>query len=270
MGLLALGILWLNAGLVLAVALRQIANVHALRQRFSVAKGKGELVAGKVIDGEPLARRSIRQLGRTITTKGHDRILFTDGLQSFEVCGGAIETDDGTIEIAAAQSAESEVWTHAAREREGTACASEIEFERAFADASKFKGFARDIELAVQSGDRVWVYGARTDDTLRARTDEPLLVSLVDPVAYCESRVRILVLFVTGSLLALIAVSALALWPPHFGLVSTLGGALGLAYFLAIQPLGTAVRDAVKTPARRTVGAFWERPSLPQSAPARN
>lgn len=261
MGLFALGVLWLNTGLVLAVALKQLGNVRALKRRFARAREKGELVAGTALGSGRFAVRRITMTGRAITTKGPDRILFTDGPQSFEVLGGELEVDGGgRVVIEATQPAASEVWIDPARAAEGTACASAGELEQAFADASTFKGFTRDVELELRAGDRVWVYGAREGDRLSAKGDEPLVVSSLDPIAFCASRARLIVAFVVLAALALFVVTGLALYPPHFGVVSTIGGALGLAYFLAIQPLGTAVRDAVKTPARRTVGAIWQRP----------
>lgn len=267
MGLLALGILWVNTGLVLAVALRQLQNLMALRGRLAEATRRGALVSGRARASDRFAVRRITMIGRAITTKGPDRILFTDGPQSFEVLGGEIETEKGTIEIEATPPAASEVWTDASREREGTACASAAEFSRAFSDASTFKGFSRDAEIEIKDGDRVWVYGVREENRITASEEQPLVVSAIDPIAFCSSRMRLIALFIGASAIVLGAITALAVWPPHFGLLSTIGGALGLAYFLAIQPLGTAVRDAVKTPARRLVGATWQRPA-PEAATA--
>ncbi len=259
MRLLALGVLWVNSALVLAVALRQLGNVRALRRLLRERRARGELVEG-VVEGEGVfAVRRIAQIGRAKTTKGPDRILFTDGLQSFEVLGGALKTEAGTIEVAAAQPAESEVWIDPPRAREATACPSAAEFESAWKPASTFKGFAREVALEVRSGDRVWVSGARDGDRVGPLADAPLLVSMLDPIAWCDSRARLLVAFLFAGTLALALVTGVALWPPHFGLVSTAGGVLCVAYFLAIQPIGTAVRDAVKTPARRLVGAEWAR-----------
>jgi hypothetical protein len=269
MGVFALGILWFNTGLVLAVAVRQLSNVLALKKQLVRAKGRGDLASGTVVRGEPFAVRRISQLGRATTT-GSERIVFTDGAQSFEVLGGAIETDDGEVEVTPAPPAASEVWTDTTREEEVLACPSADEFERAHVEASKFKGYARDAELSVRSGDRIWVYGSRTKNRIAARDDRPLVVSLVDPLSFCDRTARLLVIFLVASAIVLCAVTGLALWPPHFGVASTIGGALGLVYFLAIQPLGTAVRDAVKTPARRTVGAVWHRPLLGAREPARD
>ncbi len=270
MGLLALGVLWLNTGLILAVAFSTLRNVVALRKRLSDAKDRGELVNGRVTTKRTLAVRRIRQLGRALTVRGPERIAFTDGAQSFEIFGGTISTDEGEITVAPAHSHESEVWLDPVQARERASACTANDFEPAYAEASKFKGFARDLELQIESGDRVWVYGAREDDTFMARTNQPLLVSLVDPIAYLNERARILVVFLCGAALSLFAVSVLALSTPHFGIASSIGGALGLAYFLAIQPIGTAVRDLVKTPARRMVGALWQRPGEVAAVAAHN
>ena len=44
-----------------------------------------------------------------------------------------------------------------------------------------------------------------------------------------------------GMLFAAVGVSALALTRPYFGSWSTAGGALGLVYFLLVQPAGVAL-----------------------------
>ncbi len=268
MGLFALGVLWLNAGLVVAVALRQLGNLRALGRRFRDAARRGELVSGTVESPGRFAVRRITQMGRAITSKGPDRILFTDGPQSFEVIGGRVATGEGVVEVAPAPPVQSEVWVGKARSDETLSCSGAAEFERAWKPANTFKGFARDAEIEVVQGDRVWVLGRLRDGRVEATESEPLLVSMLDPVALCDARARLIIAFVIGAGLALAGVTALALWPPVFGWVSTLGGALGLVYFLAVQPLGTAVRDAVKTPARRMVGALWARPAQAASRAA--
>jgi hypothetical protein len=262
MGLLALAVLWLNAALTLAVALKQLATLRALARHFRAAKARGELVTGIATsrDGGPFAVRRIRQLGRAMTTKGPDRILFTDGAQSFEVRGGTLEADGAVLEVAQAPAAASEVWIDAQRAREGTACRGAAAFDQAWPEASTFKGHAREVELEVRTGDRVWVLGARENDRLVARADGPLLVSMVDPIAFVTKKAWLVVLFLVGASVSLAGVTALALWPPHFGVVSTIGGALGFVYFVGVTPIATAVRDAIKTPAQALVGALWQRP----------
>ncbi|HZO12649.1 MAG TPA: hypothetical protein VFB62_05315, partial [Polyangiaceae bacterium] len=52
----------------------------------------------------------------------------------------------------------------------------------------------------------------------------------------------------------------LALYPPIFGTVSIVGGALGLVFFLLVQPAGTAIRDAVRVPSVAQLRGSWVRP----------
>jgi len=52
--------------------------------------------------------------------------------------------------------------------------------------------------------------------------------------------------------------TAVALVPPLFGPTSKLGGALCLAFFLLVQPAGTRVRAAVRTPNRSLLGGRWQ------------
>lgn len=259
MGLLALGILWVNGLLVLAVAFKQLRAVLALRERFARAKTAGRLVSGVVAEGEPLALRHVAQLGRAMTTRGPDRILFTDGPQSFEVLGGVVDTGEGSVRVAAAQPGLSEVWVAPERAGEVRACPSPEVFDEAYGDASKYKGYAREVVVPVREGDRVWIVGDRAGDAIAPAEDEPLLVSMVEPFAWTASRARLLVGFLAGAFAGLTGVTALALTPPWFGTLSTTGGVLAVVYFLGIQPLGTAVRDAVRTPARQPVGGTWTR-----------
>ena len=267
MGLLALGILWLNSGLVLVVALKQLGNVLALGRQLREGAARGELVRGEVVSGGRLALRRVHQTGRAMTTRGPDRVLFTDGPQSFEVCGGVVREDGGDeLEVEEALSGAAEVWVDEARERAALECPSAAEFEAAWRPANTHKGHAREVDLEVREGDRVWILGRRDGDRLGPWEQRPMIVSMIDPAAWVGGRVRLLVGFVAGALALLIALTGVALWPPVFGVVSTIGGALCVAYFLAIQPLGTAVRDAVRTPGRRMLGAAWTRPGVAPDA----
>lgn len=260
MGLLALGILWVNGLLVLAVALKQLGGVLRMRSRFGRARDEGRLIEGVVKGDGPIAVRRVEQLGRARTDKGPGRIiLFTDGAQSFEVLGGTIETQEGDVEVAPAPDESAEVWVAPRRAEEAAACPSEDAFDEAWGDARKNKGHRRDVAVDVRGGDRVWVVGARDGDRVVAPKGSPLLLSMVEPFGWARSKAWLIVGFVLAASAGLAAVSALALWRPWFGTVSTIGGALCVAYFLGIQPLGTAVRDAVRTPARRPVNGTWQR-----------
>jgi len=260
MGLLALGILWVNGLLVVAVALKQLAAVNRMRSRFARARGEGRLIEGVVEGDSPIAVRRVEQLGRARTdTRSEKTILFTDGAQSFEVLGGRIQTADGAVEIAPAPDESAEVWVATPRAEEAAACPSEDAFDEAWGDANKYKGHRRDVSVDVRGGDRVWVVGAREGDRVLAPDVGPLLLSMVEPFAWARSKAWLLGGFVLAASVGLAAVTALALWRPWFGTVSTIGGVLCVAYFLGIQPLGTAVRDAVRTPARQPVNGTWQR-----------
>lgn len=269
MGLLALGILWVNAGLILSEAVKRLRNVLELRRLAKRALGRGELVEGVVKatqGGERFALRRVHQTGRALTTGRPHRILFNDGAQAFEVSGGTIETAGGLLEIApAADRGEREVWLDPGRTAAAAACPSDRAFDEAYKEAATFKGHARTVEIEVRVGDRVWVLGRRDGDRLVPWPDRPLVVSTTDPIAWAGGRARLLCGFVVAALVGLVVTTGLALWPPHFGWVSTLGGALGLVYFLGIQPVGTAVRDAVRTPAQQPVGGVWARPDVGSS-----
>jgi hypothetical protein len=66
-----------------------------------------------------------------------------------------------------------------------------------------------------------------------------------------RARLRLLVVaFIVGELLACAFATRLALWPPVFGRVSTIGGVLCLAFFLAVTPVGVWVRDRCRPPSR--------------------
>ena len=63
-------------------------------------------------------------------------------------------------------------------------------------------------------------------------------------------RLAAIVLGIAGILAAAAGCTALALRAPVFGPVSTVGGAACLAYFLLVQPAGTALRDFARAPRR--------------------
>ena len=58
-------------------------------------------------------------------------------------------------------------------------------------------------------------------------------------------------------------ITYLALYPPLFGTVSTIGGVAGLVYFLTIQAVGVAVREITVAPPRAALRGCWLRPQEP-------
>ena len=108
------------------------------------------------------------------------------------------------------------------------------------------KGYARTVEAAVVVGDAVFV------------ADDGVVVSAIDPRAWAKKKAAIVVAFTIAEIAAAALATAVALVPPAFGLVSKIGGALCLAFFLGVQPLGTAVREAVRSPSRAALRGAWK------------
>jgi hypothetical protein len=262
MGALALSILWVNTLLIVAAALKQAAAIAARLRRMGPRAGSGaSLLEARVVRGHgrggAIAEHRIEQVGRAGADGAGEAIVFADRSYGGEILGGVV-TADGR-EIAVEPSVEVEVWLSRAEVLEAAACPSGAAFDEAFALARKARGFARTIEARVGAGARVWLLGAVERDASGASRMAPALLSSVDPRAACRSRLALLVAFAAGALGALAGCTALALAQPRFGTASTVGAALCLGYFLLIQPLGTAVRDAVRLPSAAIVRGRWAR-----------
>jgi hypothetical protein len=93
-----------------------------------------------------------------------------------------------------------------------------------------------------------------------------MLVATFDPRPWIDRKIALAALFIIGDVALAAACSAVALRPPRFGLVSTLGGAACLGFFLIAQPAGTALRDAVLLPSRAWLRGRWIR-SAPVQEP---
>lgn len=258
MGFAVLAVLWVNALLILGVAIKELRHLRAFARRVRRAAKAGSLVTGRVKEAPDgrLALRRVSQCGRARTSGGPECILFGDSAQRHEVLGGVVETAEGEVRIEATE--RSEVWSSRERGEEVVGPRGD-EFDEAYPQASKHAGFSRDVDVDVRVGDPVWVLGEREDDRLVPPADEPILVSMVDPLTWAAGRSRLVVAFLLGASLALVAITALVFWPPVFGTVSTIGAALGVVYFLGVQPIATSVRDAIRTPARQELGGAWTR-----------
>lgn len=256
MGFFALGVLWVNTLLIAADALKQHAELGRWRARIEAARAGGRLVRARITAGDgpdgAFATHTIDQVGRAMTVSGPQRILFTDRAARGVLHGGRIELGGREVIVAAASAPL--VWCLAEGARGDRAA-----FDEAWPRASTFKGFARFVERRVGKGEEVWLWleeSREPEGSVRAR-----LVSLEDPalvVAASRAPLRRLVL---TALTGVVVVTTLALWPPVFGVVSTLGAAAGIGFFLTIQPLGVAAREKGALPDRRRVGGLWERPT---------
>lgn len=240
LGVLTLGALALNTSLITCVAwkrrhlLGEVRRTWAKREQATVHHGLGP--------GGILARRRVSQLGRALTVRGPDRIVFTDTSTESECFGGTLSREDNdALTLEATRNVE--LWLETNPERDDS-------FDDAWTRASTNKGFATRVDIDLEPGTQVWV----------CREAGTLSIATFDPLAYLDRMRRVLALFCVGSVLCLVLVAALACSPPVFGPLSTLGAALGVAFFLAIQPLGVAVRDYTALPSVREVGGVWARP----------
>jgi hypothetical protein len=282
MGLFALAILWVNTLLIAAAAWKEITALAVWRRRLVLLEGDSGagLVRARVIHGAgpggALAVQRIDQVGRAATQDdgGRRMILFSDRSAAGEVFGGTATRHGSDIEIAIDADASAEVWVPAAELAASGACASDEDFDRAYADAKKARGFARAVEGAATG--EVFLFGQLRPmgKGLALAPAKPggLLVATFDPRPWINGKIRLAALFIVGEIALAAACSAIALWPPRFGLVSTLGGAACLAFFLLAQPAGTALRDAVRLPSRTWLRGRWKRsapvqePSAPPAA----
>lgn len=262
MGVLALAILWVNTLLVVGAALQEAVRLTRLRGRWGGSGLGGRALAGKVVRGEgpggALAMHRVEQVGRYAADDADRRaILFSDKSYAGEAFAGVVATDGGEVRVAAGSA---EVWASPEAVREAATCPDGT-FAGAYADARKARGYHRTVEVAVRAGAEVWLVGALRDEdgapVLGPGPDGVLRVSSIEPRAVCARKLALVALFVVGVLVAAASCTVLALWPPYFGMVSTIGGALGLAYFLLVQPAGTALRDAVREPSRTAVRGSW-------------
>jgi hypothetical protein len=254
MGALALGVLWVGTALVLLASTKSVGRWLTLWRKVRPARdgtsGVG-LIAVRVREGSgPLARHAVIQTGRWAAV-GDDEpraILFHDRAYRSELFGGSVEAIDGgrIVEIAAG---EAEVWAPGKPQQ----IDPDLPFEQAYARSKHVRGFPREIRTEIGAGSTAWLWGDLGNDgerwSLRAPQDEPLIVSTVDPRALIAGKLRVgllvmLVLFAVG-----VGATALAVWPPAFGGRSIAGAVLCLAFFLTMQPIGTWLRDYLRSPA---------------------
>lgn len=245
MGAFCLGVVWLNT---LLIALHVWQAQRVLRRD---AAALGPVLRASVIEpgqGECLAELRVAQSGRAITTGSPDRILFTEVSRRVSVGRGTVEVAGERMAVAPTEGVR--VWSLPA------AGARSETFDAAFASASTNRGVACELVVPIGArGSQVWLAGARDGDVLRVR-----LVSDRDPREVMRSgRARALG-FILASLAALAGITALALVRPWFTGISTLGGVLAVAYFLAVQPLAVALREAIAVPEQRKIGGVWQRP----------
>ncbi|MDI1474993.1 hypothetical protein [Polyangium sp. y55x31] len=270
MGLFVLGVLWVNTLLVVAAAYKEIAALAALARRFvplgPTTEGTGLLI-GRVTRGDGvgriLATHGIPQVGR-LARGDEPVVLFEDRPAESASFGGAIEAEGRTVEIPPLTGSGVEVWHGPDALREAAACPSPEAFDAALPDARKARGFSRKVTANIPEGSVLYAFGALRKDgptpRLAPAADGTLILSTIDPRSFCGQKTRLGWLFLFGVLALAAGVTALALHDPIVSTTSKLGGALGLAFFLLVQPAGTGLAGALARPSVAALRGEWRRP----------
>jgi hypothetical protein len=250
MGVFALAILWVNVLLIAGAALKQRAALVQLRRaltqlrRVTVVRGDGP--------GGAFAASVVKQIGRLTSAKA-PTIGFHDQDYSSALYGGLVHRDDGSQEDVA--SGRADVWVEDGRFHDAAAGpAGAAPFESALAEAKKARGTLRTLHAAVVSGKEVVLATA-----FQGTDEERLFVATIDPIAWLRSKTRLASFFIASEVVIAALCTVACLHPPVFGTVSTLGGAASLAFFLLVQPIGTKVRDSLRTPNRQIRRGTWSR-----------
>ncbi|MBN8611519.1 MAG: hypothetical protein J0L92_13080 [Deltaproteobacteria bacterium] len=251
MGVFALGVLWVNTLLIAADAWKRHRELGGVAAGLRASRARGALVRARIVRGAgpagAFATSDVEQLGRAMTTSGPQRILFTDRAMHPVLHGGSVVIDGREAAIEPDQSAL--VWCGKLAPR-----GDREAFDAAWPSASTFRGHVTTLARRLAAGDDVWIERVTAGEGVR-------LVACEDPEAVVQRARRPLRALVMMALGGATLVTVLALWPPVFGTISTLGGAAGLGFFLAIQPLGTRARDQALLPDRRRIGGLWQRPA---------
>ncbi len=239
-GGIALGFFWIHTLLIAADA---CIDLHVLGRLGRRRVRAGVVRSGAGVGGT-LARNVVEQIGRS---KGDGVVHFNDSSHCSEVFGGVVELDDGTaVELEAGL--DIAVWPRADARARAAAPESSQQVEEALVEARRGRGWPRSVVVAIAAGERVFVVDGEGG---------PSIVSTLDPRRWIAQKRGLIVAFVLGELMLAGACTTLILWPPLFDWSSMLGAAAGLGLFLGVQPIGVAVRDAVRTPDRAYLRGRW-------------
>ena len=240
LGCVALFAVWVAA---LLCALASVNTARALGRR---ARGLAGLQEATVTRGDgpggALAEHRVQQLARALDADPPS-LAFSDKNYRGELFGGEVEVAGVTRRLAARS--ELEVWPDPERQARCALLGSDAEFDVLYKDA-RVKGSPRDVVTPVLPGDRVYLLSSSEGGDDATVT----FLAATPPRAFLARRRAAHLLFAVAELAVCAGLTAVALWPPHFGTVSTVGGVGLLAFFLIVQPLGVAVEEASREPAR--------------------
>jgi hypothetical protein len=240
-GAVALGFFWVHTLLIAAAAW--------LDGRGLAKLTNGRIRAATVRSGlgpdDALACNVVEQIGRS---KGDGVIHFSDAAHRSELFGGVVELDEGgTLELE--PGTEVAVWPIPQRRVEAAAPESAELVASAAIEARRARGWPRVVSVAITAGERVFMV---------EREGIPSIISAIDPRRWLARKRWLIAGFVLAELALASACTIAIFWPPLFDWISMLGAAAALGLFLAVQPIGVAVRDAVRTPDRAYLRGRWD------------
>lgn len=239
LGCVALFAVWVAA---LLCALASVNTARALGRRARALAG---MRVGTVTKGDgpggAFAEHRVQQLARALDADP-PALAFSDKGYRGEVFGGEVEIDGAATRLPA--QLDLEVWPDGAKQARAALLAGDAEFDALYKDA-RSKGSPRDVVTRLLPGDRVYLLTSGEGEATTLT-----FLSGTSPAAFLARRRAAHWLFAAGELAVCAGLTAVALWPPHFGAVSTAGGVGLLAFFLIVQPLGVAVEEASREPSR--------------------
>jgi len=264
MGVLALAVFWTNTLLVAAAAFKSSVWIgrNRMPRRMAVPADGVGVAAVRVESGrgpnKELAVHEVEQRGRR-TSNSHAAIAWHDRHFRSIPYGGTATWSHERLRVEPTR--ETEVWPDPAAQAEAAAPPDRATIEDALSRAAKAKGELRHVRVPVAAGDAAWIAGAFRrhggEWLVEPCPDLPVIISQVDPHRWAtHARLR-LRLFALGVVAVAGGITFLTVRPPVFGTVSTLGGALALAFFLLVQPAGTWIRDRTQLPPYRSVAGRW-------------
>ncbi|MBL8682376.1 MAG: hypothetical protein JNK05_24635 [Myxococcales bacterium] len=249
---LGLSILWINALLIAGAALRELAALRARRARLA-----GPLLRGRVEQGlgpdRAFATHTVEQVGRAADVRSGIAIHFSDRAYRSTIHGGTLALADGSRHtVPPSDDARSEVWI---APTEADAPPGDAALERAWSEAKQSRGFARSLDRSIreqatiavalprEEGEATWVFDERFARDWLAR------------------REGLAALFIVLELAALAGATAVCFVGGSFeSVVTKVGGALCVAWFLGVQPIGVALSEACRPLHRAPVRGAWRRP----------
>jgi hypothetical protein len=249
MAAFALAVFWVHVLLIAGAAGLDLRELLRLRAGMRRGLWVGTVRRGDGVGGL-FARNVVAQVGRG---KGDGRVHFSDSAHRSEVFGGLVELDAkhaGLVECVAVEAA---VWPDLDRRAASARMSSDVDLGKVEGQARRAKGWEREIVGALAVGDRVWIAGQLQD----GRIGEVLVVSAIDPRRWLARHCWLIVAFIVAELGVAAGCTLAAVWPPMFGIVSMLGAGAALGVFLAVQPIGVTVKEAVRTPDRAYLRGSW-------------